>query len=176
MKERCAHCNEEHDLSQLEPSHAMPDVVHQMGDLERRQRVRMNKDICLVRSDTIGSFHGRFLRVLLPIPVAGRDPCRWGVWVQVEEGTFEQVLEVWDKDERTGLIWSGQLANELPGYAKSLGLFGTFQFRNLTDIPYLKLGEPGQRQHQLIRDQNDGVPSTRALEWLLSIHHPESTS
>ncbi len=171
------HCDQEHDLANMEPGHAMPDVVHKMGPMERRHRVRMQKDFCVVNCSSKSEFSLEYyVRVLLPIPVAGRDPCNWGVWVRTEAGSALQVIEVWDDDDRTGLIWSGQLANELPGYPQSLGLFGTFRFLNLKHIPYLTLGDSGHQQNQLITDQRDGVPSTRALEWLLAIHHPETTS
>ena len=178
MRVTCSRCSKEHDLEAMEPGHGLPDVVFRLSEYERRVRVIASKDICQWRRLSGGmndsSAWLNYLRVLLEFRVEGRlAPCRWGVWVEVEQPSFYHVIDLWDAPERVAdkYAWKCTLANELMGYPKSFGLSGSLRFRNLTDVPYLTLDDG---EHPLITEQRGGVSQARAVEWLVRIHHGET--
>ncbi len=156
MKVACSFCSEEHDVSHMEPSFALPDVVAAMGAVERdRLAVVTSKNVC-----SIGTAQRGFFRVLLPIPVEGEGPCNWGVWVEVY--TYAQFLIVvgkWDDEALLQEIFPAKLANDLPSYPDSLGLSGVVGFHDMKTIGRFelksRLGLPPL--HPLVHDQRSGV-------------------
>jgi hypothetical protein len=67
-----------------------------------------------------------FLRVLLLIPVEGRDkPCSWGIWAEVSAEAYQRALDLWrDPDQGSEPPFPGRLANTCPGYPETQGLPG----------------------------------------------------
>ncbi len=167
MKIKCSHCPKEHDISQMEPSFALPDCIAEMSPWARNGNgVIVSKDICAIRK-------GRgFVRVLLPIPVQGDAPCNWGVWVEtVSCAAFMDIVETWTKPELLQLKCTARLANELQTYPGSLGLAGIVSFPDMKSIGRFELLS---EQHDLVFDQRGGVTPARKLEWLLLALHPEA--
>lgn len=171
MKIKCSRCSEEHDISKMEPSFALPDCIAAMSPQERTdQGAIISKDICSIRKER------GFVRVLLPIPVQGEGSCNWGVWVEIiTYAAFMEIVDAWNDLELLNIRRPARLANELHTYSKSLGLPGIVSFPDMKSIGRFDLlHEIGNhRVHELISDQRgDGVPVARKLEWLLLALHP----
>lgn len=178
MKVKCGHCTEEHDISNMEPSFALPDCIAAMTRLEAIGRqVQVSKDIC-VFSTSVGA--RGFIRVLLPIPVHGEGVCRWGVWVEpLPYQSFRDIVEKWHHTELLQIQRPARLANELHGYPGSLGTAGMVSFADMKSIGSIELFQDlawvtNDPRQQLVTDQRDGVPIERKLEWLIAAIHPNN--
>ncbi len=174
MKIKCSRCPEEHDISQMEPSFALPDCIAEMSPWARNGNgVVVSKDICAIRKDR------GFVRVLLPIPIQGGAPCNWGVWVEMfKYSEFMDVVDAWTEPELLQLQRSAKLANELQTYPGSLGLPGMVSFTDMKSIGRFELFRDmgAAVDHGLVNDQSNGVDMARKLEWLLLALHPEAAS
>ena len=172
MKIKCSRCSEEHDLSRMEPSFALPDCIASMPDEERnRKRVLVSKDICSIREESRG-----FIRALLPIPVHGDVPCNWGVWVEPQPySVFMEIVGAWTAPWLTQIQRPARLANELLSYEHCIGLPGLVSFPDMKSIGRFELLQEIEREHthRLVSDQRSGVTQERKLEWLLANIHPE---
>lgn len=162
---RCATCGAEHDLSELEPGFNHPDAYLVVPPEERDVRTIAGKDDCRVR-DAADTERRYFLRVLLPVPVRGeREPCCWGIWVEVSEAAFERTRERWDDPEQASEPpFAGTIANQLRGYPPTLGLPGQVQLTGPTTVPSFHLVP--DLAHPLAVEQREGVHVERVLEWL----------
>ena len=175
---RCAHCGEEHDLSELEPSYDRPDAYFEVRAEERDARTHFDSDDGRIHDAPSGAEGGEgaregrhFLRALLPIPVRGEDgSCSWGVWVEVSRWAWERTRRRWnDPGQRDEPPSAGQLATALLGYDGTLGLPGRVQLTGPATAPCFILDDAVA--HPLARDQRDGVFPERVLEWLSSVSH-----
>ena len=167
---RCAHCGNEHDLSELEPSYDRPDAYFEVPAEERDDRTHFGSDEGRIRNaDDPERRH--FLRALLPIPVRGeRESCSWGVWVEVSSRAWERTRSLWnDPVQHDEPPFVGQLANALAGYDGTLGLPGVVQLTGPATAPRFILDDGVA--HPLARDQREGVFPERVLEWLSSVWH-----
>lgn len=65
----------------------------------------------------------RFVRGLLPVPLANGEEFRFGVWLEVDQQTFDEVVTSWDDEERyPDLRFSATIANAVaPWHAQILG-------------------------------------------------------
>ncbi len=175
MKIKCSRCTEEHDISQMEPTFALPDCIAAMLPRERNDRgVLTSKDICCIRKGG----NRWFVRALLPIPVQGEAPCKWGLWIELSRPDFTDIVDMWNKAELLQLKRPGRLANELQSYPGSLGLPGIVSFVDMKSIGRFELlhAMGHEQAHVLVHAQRDGVTPARKLEWLLSAIHPEAGS
>ncbi len=170
MKVSCTYCSEEHDISHMEPSYALPDCIAAMSPKERDDSdVIISKDICAIRKER------GFVRVLLPMPVQGEAPCNWGVWVELfTYSDFMNIVDAWIEPELLQLQRPAKLANELQGYPGSMGLPGMVSFHNMKSIGRFELFLELERERvpALVRDQREGVTVAQKLEWLLTMIHP----
>jgi hypothetical protein len=161
----CPDCGVKHDLSDLEPSYRWPDAYLAVPPEERDFRTIGGSDDCRVR-DAEDLERRYFLRALLPIPIRGEaEPCCWGLWIEVDEPTFERVSELWDDPGQAAEpSLNGSLANELKGYNNTLGLPGCLQLTGPTTAPRFTI-DPDVA-HPLPQEQRLGVYPERVVEWL----------
>jgi hypothetical protein len=168
----CGRCGIEHELDELEPSYARPDVVHALPAEVRAVRARMHEDWCVLDEGGAGARY--FLRVLLPIAVHGKgEPCCWGLWTEVSRSSYDEVRRLWnDATQAQRGPWTARLANQIPGYPPTLDLPGTLRFVDPAQIPHFDFSpEVG---HPLALERRNGVDASRVTDWLLhSVHHDE---
>lgn len=123
----CSICGEEHEGPVTDRSYTLPDIVWELPEAARSERARYNSDLC--------QFDGRnFIRCMLEIPfteTTGRFG--WGVWAEVDLGTFDRYLELYDEDGSGEPLRSATLANELPAYPGSLGPMSRCSSRALAE-------------------------------------------
>jgi hypothetical protein len=105
-----------------------------------------------------------FVRGLLVIPVAGaEEDFTWGVWVEVSEGSFERMSELWQTPNREREPpYPGWLANALPSYAAStLGMLARVKTRPVGLKPVVQVSAD---DHPLSVEQQQGIPLDRVRE------------
>lgn len=172
MHVECRICGAGHVLGAREPSFRRPDPFLAVPPEERGFRTLDGDDACAVRDADEGN-RRYFLRVLMPFAVDGvAEPFAWGVWVEVTEGQYQRVGELWD-DPRQGeeAAFPARLANRLPRYPGSEELSGLVSLSGVGEIPHLRLTAPAT--HLLVMEQRDGVSALRAFEWVMPFYHPE---
>jgi hypothetical protein len=165
----CKRCGVEHDIFEMEPSYRRPDPLLDVPEDERDFRVMDGKDLSALRS-LDDSERRYFLRVLLPFRVHGEsEPCSWGVWVEISEGSYDLVNRLWDDtDQHLSPPFRGTLINALKGYDDTVGLPGSVQLMGPHRIPAYRLDD--NLAHPLAKEFRDGVGPERVLEWFW-IHH-----
>src|SRR4051812_21807165 len=89
MSYQCSTCGEEHDdLPDIGAD--KPDKWFGVPKKERRARVRLSKDTCVIDDDY-------FIRGVLLLPIHGQEvPFGFGVWVSQKRENFETYLANFD--------------------------------------------------------------------------------
>jgi hypothetical protein len=166
----CLECGEEHDLEDLEPSHGLPDEVFALSDAERDERAPHGRNFCELRGQA-GAASRWFVRTLVPFRVEGRsEPCRWGLWVELQAAAFAEIRALWDDVEQLQAgPWPAALANDAGTYPSTLGLRGEVRFTDLESIPEFSLAP--QPAHPFVSDFLTGVSEERADTWQLHYLH-----
>ena len=167
---RCAQCGEEHDLSDIEPSFDRPHAYFEIASKDRGARTWNTEGLCVLWEHEAEP-RRHFIRALLAVPIRGEeDDICWGLWVEVDEASFELVHDRWEDPEQVSVPpFTGALANQLPGFPNTLGLKGTVQLVGPSSYPRFRL-DPATK-HPLEREQREGVLLERALEWRAAAFH-----
>ena len=154
----CALCGKAHPRDELELAFRRPDVIAALPESQRfGKRVRESDDLCEYAGE-------HFVRAVLPLPVDGWDePYSIGIWVRVEPGVFQRILDLWEdpaqSDEPPFDAW---LANDIPSFPETMGLPVQLQLTGPTSRPYV-LVPPSA--HPLHREQCSGITAHRASEY-----------
>lgn len=100
----CASCGAPAAL--LDRAYQAPDCVWAQPAAERSPRNN---------SDFTEFGDRRFVRGLLPVRLASGDEFRFGLWFEVDQPTFDQVVATWDDEERyPDLRFTATVANAVP--------------------------------------------------------------
>jgi len=112
----------------------MPDIVFDLSPDQRREdATQIGDDFWSTTPEHY------FVRCLLPIPLFDGDEFCFGVWVDLREDTFRNVLDVWDDAERyLSLEFEGRLANRVrvPGWT-GYGVRVHLAVRNSQSRPFI---------------------------------------
>lgn len=155
----CAVCGKPHPRDELELAFHRPDALVAMGAMQRSlEIVRETDDVCETRA---GDF---FVRAVLPLPVEGWDePYCIGIWVKVDRGAFQRVMELWeDPAQSDEPPFDAALANDVPSLPATLGLAVHLQLTGPTSRPYALVPACA---HPLHREQCAGITVHRASEY-----------
>jgi len=123
------------------------------------ERSALSSDQCVIEEEQW------YLRGLLTIPVAaeGAEDLVFGVWLSVSEGTFDRAVELWEDERRVrDPAYPGWLANEIPGYAGTVGLLARLKTMPVGKRPLVQLN--AEDTHQLAVEVREGVSAERADE------------
>jgi hypothetical protein len=161
----CSVCGQEHEGLNTDWAYALPDVVWEIPEQDRKERARFNDDLC--------QFGERyFVPCVLGVPfVDAPGRFGWGAWAEVNWPTFERYLELYDEDGSSEPPHAGTLANMLSAYPGSLGAPVIIQFLDPKSRPSLYL-EKGDRS-RLALEQRAGVDDDRYHEMLEIIAAPK---
>jgi hypothetical protein len=167
----CPTCGGRHDLAHLEPSFSRPDAFIQIPSERRTGRAPDNDEGCILVSED-GKTLTYYVRTVLRIPVHGElNPIGWGVWAEVDHGSYMTIVTHVDDPDQAALgPFPGTLANRLPHYPDTLGLPGSIRLTGPVTRPEFSLA-PGS-EHPFAREATVGVVPERALEWRLWSIHP----
>jgi hypothetical protein len=152
----CSVCGKDHPVDDIEKTFRLPDVVFQIPEDERENRVKVNSNFCALDDSRV------FVRGLIPVPVKGKDePYCWGVWAEVAWDTYSQLYNTWDDDDCSMFEdLKGLVANALPTYEDTI------------DLPVRIVRQPDTRpfffvirNHSLKQDQEEGISADLPIHY-----------
>ena len=152
----CKCCGKQQSTLPLDVALQVPDYWLGLSEEERRQRGRIDSDVCLVDEHI-------FVRGCIEIPLIDNDEMFvWGAWVSLSKESFRRVVDLWDKDavenEPPKFGW---LSNSISSYPDTLGLKADVYLRGGNLRPLIKL-EP--TDHPLAVEQRQGISLARVEE------------
>jgi len=166
----CNCCGNIHEGS---PSFAYdaPYYYAQLSDEQKRTIAKIDSDRCTITHPE-GTQH--FIRCVLDIPIHGiEDPFTWGIWVSVSEKSFARYSGTCD-ETREGDGFFGWFANALPCYPSTLALPSNVNLQPGNQRPTVHLHQ--SHDHQLMRDQRDGISVALAQAIAETVSHPPKTA
>jgi len=164
----CATCGQSHDGLPTDWGVKLPDDVWAIPASRRKEEARFTDDLCQ---------HGdrHFIRglLLVPLPDIGSD-FGWGVWAEVDAAVFQRYVEFYDADGSSEPLYSGMMANSLPGYVSSLQAPVDIRFLDATQRPLFSLSE--RDRSTLAIEQRTGMSSARYHQILDALQAYEAAS
>lgn len=158
MEYKCEHCGELHDELPALAFNA-PFYYAILKETDKEKIAEISDDFCIIRHDDQTD---RFIRTVMTIQI--NDACEdldYGLWVSVSEKTFNEYKTNFKKEARAATYF-GMICNEIPDYENStLGLHVNVNTRNGGIRPELF---PHQKDHQLVRDWEDGITIEEAVK------------
>lgn len=135
----------------------MPAVVHDLPAAQRKQRVLMSSDQCVIDEEHF------FVLGNLDIPIVGHDETlRFTVWSSLSKKNFLRASELWETPGREAEpAYFGWLSSQLPFYPDTRNLKLDVHTSRVGIRPRLVL-HPAD--HELCRDQAEGIAWDRALK------------
>jgi hypothetical protein len=127
-------------------------------ELVEDERSGLTADQCVIRGERW------FVRGRLVLPVTDADEdFTWGVWVEVSEGSFERMGELWENEHRVREPpYPGWLANALPVYAQpTLGMLARLLTQPVGTAPLVQVSAD---EHPLFAEHTGGITSARVAE------------
>lgn len=154
----CEQCGIEHSLDELELSFKRPDATAELSPEERSNILQENSDLSVLSGERF------FVRAILPVPVRGWSrPYNVGVWVEVNQLSFERIYLLWDNaSQAEEAPFSAILANEIPLLPQTIGLGAQLQLSGPTSRPSIRLAASA---HPLVAEQSHGISVHRAHEY-----------
>lgn len=84
----CAHCGEQHDVSEIAFGADAPDPWSRLTDEERAESM-LSPDQCVIHTPEETAY---FIRACLHIPIrTTSDHLDWGVWCSLSERSFDEI-------------------------------------------------------------------------------------
>jgi hypothetical protein len=154
----CHQCGKGHRIDEMELTFRRPDDAANLTPEERERTVQENKDLCIIEGKRF------FIRGVFPLPVEGRERAYdIGLWVEVEQSTFERVYELWDESEQEAQApFDGWLANSIPTLPETTGLPAKLHLTGPTSRPAIFISSDS---HPLYSEQSRGITAHRAHEY-----------
>ena len=128
------------------------------ADLASDDASGLTADQCVIRGERW------FVRGRLVLPVTDAEPdFTWGVWVEVSEGSFERMTELWTEPRRVREPpYPGWLANALPAYsAPTIGMLARLKTQPVGVAPLVQVSAD---DHPLFAEMSSGITVARVRE------------
>lgn len=165
----CSCCGKTYSGLPLDYSMAFPDYFAAwrsgLSEEEIERRSSHSSDVCVVDDQHY------FVRGVIEIPIIGftEDNFRWGAWVSLSKKSFDEVMELWDKDPTGHGPYFGWLNNHLELYSPStLDLKTHVHLQDNNLRPRIEL-EP--TDHPLAVEQRNGISIERVQEIAAALLH-----
>lgn len=157
----CSSCGKVHEGLPTDWGFGLPCEVYALSYLEKYRRSRSNSDLCTLDERRY------FLRGILLIPFIHQegDFC-WGIWAEVSRGAHDFYLENFSNELAQGTVFSGRLANRIPGIGKTEGLEVRVEIQSTKSRPLISFAEGST--HGLAVEQRVGIGSDRHHYYLES--------
>lgn len=152
----CSVCGIQHEGLITDQAYKLPDDVWSIPAVERSEKAKFDSDLC-----QLGERY--FIRCILFVPFAYCSGAfGWGVWAEVDWLTFKRYLELYEVDGSAEPSHKGLLANEVPGYAHSLGRDIEINFRGASERPTIYFSS--EDDSLLAEEQRRGMNHARHQE------------
>lgn len=164
----CACCGKSHSGLPLDYCVEFPQYYlgwrEGLSDKEIKKRCFVNSDICVVDDKYY------FVRGVIEIPIIGfEDTFNWGAWVSASKKSFDEIIELWDKDPSGYGPYFGWLDSALNLYSPpTCGLKTNIHLRGGNLRPRIEL-QP--TDHPLAVEQRNGMTIERVQEIAAALLH-----
>ncbi|KAB7779488.1 DUF2199 domain-containing protein [Xanthomonas sp. LMG 12459] len=146
----CTSCGEVHQGLPTDRGFGLPDEVFALSYLDAYRRVRSNADLCTLDERRF------FIRGVLEIPFLYReDAFAWGLWAEVSKQDHDLYVNSFNDASAQGRMFSGALANAIPGVNDTVGLLVSIEFQDPASRPTFVF--PSSADHVLAVDQRNGI-------------------
>jgi hypothetical protein len=163
----CSVCGEQHEEELRDIRAGLPEPVFDLSETEREERSEVGDDWCRFVDENATTHF--YVRGVLHLPIKrSPDDFRFGVWVEVGEGDFYRLGDIWHDEEQATRPFFGRLANELNLYDETTGLPVAIQMRAEGHLPAVILLDA---QHRIVSDQRDGIDVSRAQQLAETVLH-----
>lgn len=149
----CPSCGQTHTGLPTDIGYTLPDDVWAIPEDERGLLAKWTTDLC-----QLGERY--FIRCLVKIPF--RDRLGYfglGLWAEVTWPVFDRYNQTYDCDGSLEPVHSGKLANQPPGYDKTVGVEISIKFGSSTERPTIHF--PLDATCLLSLEQTNGIDYTR---------------
>ena len=167
---RCHTCGEIHGGPPLAYGGGMPEPWYAIPGWQRPFRARVSKwgELCAIDRKWF------FVRGRIPIPVVdANETFYWGVWVSVAQLDFDEIKRRWADPKRAEQSpYLGWLMTRLPYEQPTVELKTSLQMQPPPERPLVTL-EPSE--HELAREQQNGIDMDRVREFAAALMHPDAT-
>lgn len=158
----CPCCDKPLTPGDIEPVFMKPQAFIELSREERDACVT-NTELCII--DKEKPSERIFIRAVMPAVVVGREqPLHWGVWVEFPDlASVKRYAQLERDPESEGSTFNVMLANRVPGYPDTVGIWGTLTLANPKQRARFSPDEDG---HPLVEELSDPVPEHRVHEWM----------
>lgn len=166
-KFKCDICNKTHDLYYESMILLEPDLLRNMSQAERNERVKTFNYFLLIDDSYYLSKADLFLNIR-----NSQKSMHWEVWVKLGLKELHEMTQKLGK-ETSSMI--GELFIQLPHYKASLGtkVNLTFFLNDKIDYPEAEIID---RNSELGQDFHDGISKQKIIEWMKEMYHPAGTT
>jgi len=161
---KCDSCGSDHEL--LDPAFRRPDAIHRLPKHLRAGNVIESDDLCALRARSDSETDHYFVRCTMDVSLLDRpgELTQWGLWAEIGGEDSARIRDLWTAPEQTGVTFSATLANDIPGYAPTIGLPMRLQLTGPKTRPSLVF--TAQARHPFVDECRAGVRVHRLAEWL----------
>lgn len=165
----CATCGNYHDELPLCFGAAAPDYYYSIPPEERKTRVEMSADWCVVDDEHF------FIRGRIEILIIDHtEPLVWNAWTSLSESNFIRSQEMWHDPLRVAEApYFGWLQTVIPGYDNTLNIKTWVHTQAVGIAPQIEVFEEA---HPLMLDQQNGITLAHAQQIVEGILHERSSA
>jgi hypothetical protein len=151
----CGTCGVWHDERPMAFGARMPEIVSAMTEAERKARVELSSDQCILDGEHY------FVLGNLDLPIRGtQELVRFTVWTTLSQANFERASELWTTEGRESEPpYFGWLSNPIPSYPQSISIKAAVHTEPVGIRPRIEIVD---QEHPLGIDQRDGISPERA--------------
>lgn len=163
----CETCGQYHEELPMSYGSQQPDYCEDIPEEEQKNRIEMNKDLCIVNDKHF------FIRGAIEIPVTDRGwPFIQNILVSLSEPNFDLTLEYWETEGRERKLdpMFGWLSNSIPCYPETLELKTMVHTRSVGIRPFIEL-EPTDQPVTI--EQRKGITIGRIKKIAEELCHSE---
>lgn len=151
----CTCCGKDIGEFTLDIGYKLPDIVFSIPKNNRKNKATFTSDLCQYNNKN-------YIRGIAFIPINEADTYfAWGIWVEVNEKTFNKYIEIYDKDGSNEPAEECFIANTPVSYQSTENLKAKIHFGPPRERPNIIFETSS---HLLSKEQNQGITVERVHE------------
>lgn len=158
MEELCKSCGKAHDPLAVAIPVSLPTQAAMISRGKRSKRIWTNDELCAIDGQRF------YVYGSVSLAIHGHPgEFTWGAWAEVDEDTFLWFDDHMETEGRESHApFRGTLGTDIPFYSDTLGMPLTV---HIEPVGYRPLFVLDKLDHDLARDQSNGVTPERVLEF-----------